>query len=525
MPDRPFQVLQDSVPPMIGRSSTMDMLLRGLVKAVPSHLQIAGSRYVGKSVLANALAEAMRASGKPFSAVALWDLGRHYPSDDATFLSGLRDRVAEALAPAHREWADAIRDDDGELLGTFKEVLTLLKEDGITVLVILDGLDKVLSKGTFTRNLWDNLAELGRYPSLRYVTTSTSKLHELIRDPDSAVSDFWGIFDQNPIMLGCFGDEDISLAIGKIAGLTLDAGARTTLLNWTNGFPPLVLSVLNELVVSGVTGAANAQAIVNASELARHAVEPVLKRLWEDCSVGAKEVQRGLNAAEGHISTTGLPGRDVSQLIDRGFAQQHGNRLQRPCLLLQRYLADTGDEGNSLQRLFSTEETFLSNSKTVLEHRLSQLDGLDRNLRRSLQHGIDDLPEHPDNCLTNIRNIVERALELVWAVELENRHIPSDWFDTWNRNGERGHERWNGQFPVNLGHKVRLLNFMTGTERSGPVARYVKRTTYALVAAAQGFGDAGQHPDGAGVHPGAAFAAMAVCVELAAELKRRLPGA
>jgi hypothetical protein len=150
---------------------------------------------------------------------------------------------------------------------------------------------------------------------------------------------------------------------------------------------------------------------------------------------------------------------------------------------------------------------------------------LDRNLRRSLEHGIDDLPEHPVNCLTNIRNIVERALELIWAVELENRHIPSDWFDTWNRNGERGHERWNGQFPVNLGHKVRLLNFMTGTERSGPVARYVKRTTYALVAAAQGFGDAGQHPDGAGVHPGAAFAAMAVCVELAAELKRRLPGA
>ena len=173
--------------------------------------------------------------------------------------------------------------------------------------------------------------------------------------------------------------------------------------------------------------------------------------------------------------------------------------------------------------MFASEDAYFINLKGALEHRLNQLAGLDRALKRSLERGIEDLPEHPDNCIANIRHIVDRSLELIWACELDRKKLPSEWFAMWDHNEERSHKAWNGQFPASRGHQVGLLRFMTGTERSRPVAKYVTRNTYSLLAAAQGFGDFGQHMDGMSVHPGVAFAAMSVCIETAGTLQRELP--
>jgi hypothetical protein len=63
---------------------------------------------------------------------------------------------------------------------------------------------------------------------------------------------------------------------------------------------------------------------------------------------------------------------------------------------------------------------------------------------------------------------------------------------------------------------------LTGTEKSAPKAKSVSRATYALVNAAHGFGDFGQHLDGATIGVTVAYAAMSVCVELAAKLEGEL---
>jgi hypothetical protein len=69
-----------------------------------------------------------------------------------------------------------------------------------------------------------------------------------------------------------------------------------------------------------------------------------------------------------------------------------------------------------------------------------------------------------------------------------------------------------------------LLHLLTGTKDSAPKARIVTRNTYALVNAAQGFADFGQHIDGITVGLGVAFAAVSVWLELAAHLGRELKG-
>jgi hypothetical protein len=69
----------------------------------------------------------------------------------------------------------------------------------------------------------------------------------------------------------------------------------------------------------------------------------------------------------------------------------------------------------------------------------------------------------------------------------------------------------------------RVLQLMIGTEKSEARARFISKNTYVLANAAQTFGDFGQHTDGTNVDSGVAFAALTVCLELAAALEREQP--
>jgi hypothetical protein len=518
--DRPFQIFGSSIPPLVGHRAAMGQLRRGFTKPNPDHMKIVGARSAGKSVVANALIGELRGQGVPFVGAVRWDLGHEPPPNDADFLIQLSTHVARGLEEAYPEWARFLVESKANALEALKEVLMELSRGQKRILVVLDGLEKPLASGKFTRNLWDNLADLGRLDSLRYLTVSRGKPHELVRDPDSAVSDFWGIFEPGHVAVGCFNDEDLAGAIEQVPGLTLTKGGCTELLSWSNGFPPIVLSILNELADGARQGdPVDAEEVASAARKAFDRTERVLDRLWGELPATAQETQRAV-IQDSQIETRGHSERDILQLVERGFSAREGNRLRRPCRLLNMYLErnDTGD--GSLRRLFGERDRYLKSARVALELRLSQLEGLDETLRHGIALCIRDLPEHPDHCIANIRHIVARCLELIWQVELPDRRIPSEWFDMWRLNGERSPDHWNGQFPVRGGHKISLLKLMTGTEGSRPVARRITRSTYVLAAAAHGFGDFGQHIDENVIHAATALAAMNVCVELAASLLR-----
>lgn len=105
---------------------------------------------------------------------------------------------------------------------------------------------------------------------------------------------------------------------------------------------------------------------------------------------------------------------------------------------------------------------------------------------------------------------------------IPDRRIPSAWMSTWKYNSERGIADWETRFPQGV-HRVRLLNLLTGTERSNSVAKYVSRTTYVTINAVHGFGDFGQHREGAPVYAGTGYSTLYLCIELAAALTRELP--
>ena len=77
------------------------------------------------------------------------------------------------------------------------------------------------------------------------------------------------------------------------------------------------------------------------------------------------------------------------------------------------YLEEQPPEGNALVRLFGTGHAYQKNLKGVLERRIGQLSGIDSTLKRYLERGTEDLPDHPDLFLSNVRGIVDQAFELI----------------------------------------------------------------------------------------------------------------
>ncbi|MBF3290527.1 hypothetical protein HKT38_40655, partial [Pseudomonas aeruginosa] len=95
-------------------------------------------------------------------------------------------------------------------------------------------------------------------------------------------------------------------------------------------------------------------------------------------------------------------------------------------------------EGNALVRLFGTDDAYRKNLKGVLERRIGQVKGIDPTLKRYLERGTEDLPDHPSMFLSNVRGIVDKAFELVWKAELPEKRIPSAWMSIWEYNKEGG---------------------------------------------------------------------------------------
>ncbi len=124
--------------------------------------------------------------------------------------------------------------------------------------------------------------------------------------------------------------------------------------------------------------------------------------------------------------------------------------------------------------------------------------------------------------LANVRGIVNQAFELIWKAELGDKKIPSGWMAIWKYNQEHRVKNWETMFPQGV-HRLYLLNLMTGTQYSDPCAKHITKSTYALMNGAHAFGEFGQHQEGAIIDPGTAYAALLLCIELAASVTRELP--
>ena len=246
MPD-PYQVLGPSVPPMLGRAALMGRIDNHLRKPSPDHVSVVGPALYGKSVLLHHAAATYRDGIEQYVTAAYVDLRRGVPASDREFMRRFAEEVKAALQGSRPQLAEYIEMEDvSEVLGL---VFDQLEDDGVRLLVVLDGFDYALAGTGLTRDLWDQLRALAQRNSLRLVTGSRRRLLDLCKTEESRTSDFWGIFYDTPVCVAALDDRDLEVFLQPLrdAGCELDESVRKEIANWTGRVPLLVCALLQRL--------------------------------------------------------------------------------------------------------------------------------------------------------------------------------------------------------------------------------------------------------------------------------------
>ena len=522
MSSSPYRVLGVGVPPMLGREQLFEDILRHLIKAMPDHMCVVGPPLFGKSVLLKHLASHFESGRDHYLTALYWDLRHGTPQTDVEFRRRFAARVKEALKPVQPDLSEDLALEEEELGELLRLVLEELEKRGLRILAVLDGFDHVLAGSGITGNLWSEMRDLGQRASLRLVTGSRRRLRELCRTEDSRTSDFWEIFYDTPLKVGCFQHHDWSgfLSPFNSRRVQLDRSARKEIRNWTGGVPVLSAALADRLFAGAREGVTLSKLDVDrAASVIVEERRELLAVLWENCSI---ELQADLAAlADRDMPLSEVPDQRRRDLELRGFADSSRIKLRSSCRLMATYARHQASDVENLRRLFGDAERFEGNIRSLLELRLAQVGGVDLELRGYVERAIRDL--HPDasHSVVWMRSIAERALNLIWAAELPlDRSLPG----AWKFLGVR-YDR----VPRRRGQQCNLLRLITGTEEHAPVSQFVTKSTYLLVDHLQSVGDFGQHKedDTVSVPIAAAFCltAIGVCESLSRDLAtpRRIP--
>ena len=513
-----YHVLGGQIPVMLGRSQLFEELCHHLTKATPDHVCIVGPPLFGKSVLLNHLASHFKAAGDYYVTSLYWDLRHGTPETDDEFRKRFAEQIKGILQPVQPEFAEYLELEDEGLFDLLHLVFDEIDSKGLRVLAVLDGFDHVLAGSGITKNLWDAMRTLCQKASLRLVTGSRRRLRELCKTEDSRTSDFWEIFYDTPLQVGCFEDHDWNdfLDPFKLHGVTLDVSARKEIANWTGGAPLLAAALAAQILAEASDGVTISKPDVDKIAVATaEEKRELLTALWDDCPI---ELQSDLTVlGTDDVLLSEVPDQQRRDLQLRGFARSSGNKLRSSCRLMARYAGQQASEVANLRRLFDDAERFESNIRSLLELRLAQIHGADLKLRGYVERAIRDLQPEPVNSVVWGRSIAERALDLIWSAELApDKSLP----DAWKFVGVRFDER--DQLPRRRGQQCGILRRITGTEENDPVAQFVTKPTYLLVDHLQSVGDFGQHQekDAVSVPIAAAFclSAIGLCESLSRDL-------
>ena len=518
MSESPYQIRGGSIPQMLGRELLFDRLSRHLTKPTPDHMCVIGPTGFGKSVLLHHLADHFNNREDLYAASMYLDLRHGTPMTDHEFRILFAGCIKSALQPVESELADCLELDDNGLSYLLNFVFEEMHRKGSRLLAVLDGFDHVLKGSGITRNLWDELLSLCRMSSLRLVTGSRGRLRELCKTEESRTSDFWEIFYDTPLQVGCFEAHDWSgfLSPFSARNIKLDGSAQKEFANWTGGVPTLAVALASRLLQDAPAGILLSKPHVDSvAKTLLGDRRDLLADLWDDCSIDLQSLLA--DVANDELSIADVPYQVRRNLELRGFARPSGNKLRSSCCLMAHYASEQAGEVNDLQRLFGNTKRFEGNIRRLLELRLAQVKVADSQLCGYVERGIRDLKPDPANSIVWARSIAERALDLIWAAELpSDRTLPHEWDAAGIEFDERG------KLPRRRGHQCGILRRITETEERGPVSKFITKPTCLLVDHIQSVGNFGQHKDGntVSISIAAAFclSAIALCESLSRDL-------
>ena len=515
--------------PTLGRHREITRIVGLLTKTTPDNVTIVGPKRFGKSMVLRAVVSVLSDPKRGYVGSGYWDLRHDRPESDSAFRSRLAFHLTRALATSRPALAALL--DPADPTGTgLHLVVDELARTHERVLMVLDGFDHAPIGDGLSVNLLGQLRQLAEGTALRFVTGSRVTLREVCRTVAAQESDFWNLFNPNPIEIGRFDDADWDALLQPCvdAKLTVEAGAKAELKNWTNGIPLVTIAVLGDIFANTPSEGAITKAGVDArSEQMPATHSTLLDDLWDGCTPELRDDLRAASA-KGGCASQRIPSPRRRDLLSRGFVLESSGRVQLGCRIWQSFVEQQAKSVEEVDRLFGDPATFDRNLRRVLEIRLNGLRGAVPPLVESaVRAAIQDLASDASAAIGRGRLLLDRALHEVSKMEnIQGEDIPASWLSEWkgagrNFRGIMDDAIRSGKFPATPRARLAVLRTATGDVGTRKVTKCLSKATSNLLDFVAAVGDFSQHLEGEEVSPGFAtafcFAAVELCSSIAAD--------
>ena len=527
-----FPTNGSGTPPMQARHSLMDTVWGDLIKAGTrsgsDNLTVIAPRWMGKTVLLKAVADrAIDDAESPYVIVLHWHLGHVCPTTDEEFISGLCQNLSDVMRSHSKDYSEYQLFLQNRSFSHLKEITDLLDEENEPLLMLWDGLDKPLGQENLSVHLWDQMRSLIDGKKHKIVTATRSPLDELIVNEKASTSEFWNLFKEQYI--GPFNEADLESLL-KTANLHFSNGGKKEVFNWTGGHPMLLLEILNCMALEDYTSTISNENVVGVAEGMVKDARRSLNSIWKECPVNAQEAfQLLVQNGESPILQIGKMATEA--LESRGLAVVRNRKAKPACHLMREHLGRTASDSGSLARLFAAQEDYRSNIGDVLRMRLEQIPIVDNSLRRWVDQSIQGIPDHPGDCLTNLTDVRDKALDLVMLNEFgSNLEVPEDLVEYWkynNRNQNKVVAELNGQgdfrLPNDRAMQIGLLQLLVGGAQGlASKAKSASKDTYEMISAIHGLRNRKEHGEREPISLSVAVSTIMICLTLLELLAKEL---
>lgn len=494
------------------RLSARKRLAAKLLESLSKHnVSVVGRRHYGKSVLLSHIAGEARKSEK-FDQVVEWDLRHFTPQDDEEFFRKMCQEVSAQLGGKFA--ADArefLSNKDEQTASTIRALLEILEGEGQVLLLVMDGMDDPLSSPGLSKGVWDHLCSFTDKGSLRILAGSRKKLRELCINTESRTSDFFRRFEDPVTILGAFDPDELSEFLENLEEThPMDKGAHTEFDRQTGGVPILCAAMARKLS-ERIPGTLVQKDVLSAADQIAEEESDSLPAAFDSLEENeriayAEVIARGtLEGNHGSMEKT---------LRTLGLVKTKGGKLENACGMLTTFVGSQNEGLCSVRELFGSPDAYARNILAVSALRNSHSQSKNPDLQEFISGALSD-QKNPKVFLGRIRNIIEHALTMVWAVEAPNQEAPKF-------TGTRGFrffqdECHGGKIPSNTPMQLRCLDLLTNLE-NGVTPKKANRKVYCMLSSLKGYGDLGQHQKGVVVSPGFAAVVCLTVVELSNEL-------
>ncbi len=432
-----YSVFGTQVAQMRGRRSLFAQVVGELTKPTPSNVSLVGPRYIGKTVLINALIKRFNAPGSEYRVVVYWDLRDGVPDTDGIFYEQLCMRLRGRLHDTGlAKYVGYLPPGNSDVTENIDLVLSSLQDDGVSVLIALDHFDRILYATELSRNLWDYLASLIRRSNFRLITASRSPVNDLVPTTESKTSYFWELLGA-PVYVRPFSIDEVDEFAEPLtsAGVTLGTGCQKQVIRLTGGIPVLMAALFDAAESAGrkdIPPEWLRTLLESDEERFAHLCEAI----WQDCPAAVQDDLTDL--VNGDATLNSLSPLRQAALKDRGFVHTIDRRASVECELLQSVAKSYGAGAYNVRKLLDSPESEAASFRKILELKLDRVIAGDQDLKKRVQLAVRGLDETGNAAVGLIRDIAKNAVHVAWNVEFPGGKIPRDRYATLADPIERG---------------------------------------------------------------------------------------